>query len=84
MSALGVSPDAPSAYLRSKAGGEAVLKESGLDLTLLRPSVMFGAQDRFMNMFASLQRFAPVMTLARRDARFQPVWVDDVAAAIVA
>lgn len=84
VSALGVSPDAPSAYLRSKAAGEVVLQEAGVELTLLRPSVMFGATDRFINLFASLQRLAPVMPLACREARFQPVWVEDVAAAIVA
>lgn len=83
VSALGVSPDAPSAYLRSKAEGEAVLRASGLDLTLLRPSVMFGAHDRFINLFASLQQLAPVMPLAGAQARMQPVWVDDVATAIV-
>lgn len=86
VSALGVTDDpasAPSNYLRSKSAGEAVLRASPLALTLLRPSVMFGAEDRFMNLFASLQRFAPVVPLAGADARFQPVWVDDVAEAIV-
>jgi uncharacterized protein YbjT (DUF2867 family) len=84
VSALGAAPDAPSHYLRSKAAGEAVLQASGLDLTLLRPSVIFGAQDRFLNLFASLQGLAPVLPLAGANARFQPVWVDDVAAALVA
>jgi uncharacterized protein YbjT (DUF2867 family) len=82
VSALGVSADAPSRYLRSKARGEAVLKAAPLDLTLLRPSVIFGAQDRFLNLFAQLQALAPVVPLAGADARFQPVWVDDVAEAI--
>jgi uncharacterized protein YbjT (DUF2867 family) len=84
VSALGVGPDAPSRYLRSKTEGEAVLQAAGLDLTMLRPSVIFGAEDRFLNTFASLQRFAPVMPLAGHSARFQPVWVEDVAAAVVA
>ncbi|MEO8278262.1 MAG: complex I NDUFA9 subunit family protein [Ideonella sp.] len=83
VSALGVSTDAPSAYLRSKAAGEAELHASGLDLTLLRPSVMFGAHDRFINLFASLQRFAPLVPLGGADAKLQPVWVEDVASAIV-
>ena len=87
VSALGVSDDvgktAPSRYLRSKTQGERVLREAGLDLTLLRPSVMFGEHDRFINLFASLQAVFPLMPLAGADARFQPVWVDDVARAIV-
>lgn len=84
VSALGAATSAPSAYLRSKAAAEAALKAANLDLTLLRPSVIFGEQDRFINVFASLQAIAPVMPLAGHGARFQPVWVDDVAAAIVA
>lgn len=83
VSALGVAPDAPSCYQRSKARGEAVWLASGLDVALLRPSVIFGADDRFLNLFAQLQRLAPVMPLASAHARFQPVWVDDVAEAVV-
>lgn len=83
ISALGVDPAAPSMYLRSKAAGEAALRAAGLDLTVLRPSVIFGAQDRFLNTFASLQRLAPIVPLAGADARFQPVWVEDVARAMV-
>ncbi len=83
VSALGVSLDGPSNYLRSKAEGEAVLMGSGLDVTLLRPSVIFGTEDRFLNLFAKLQAVAPVMPLAGSDARFQPVWVEDVASAVV-
>ena len=83
VSALGVGPAAPSNYLRSKTAGEAVLQAAGLDLTLLRPSVMFGAEDHFLNLFARLQTLAPVLPLAAGGARFQPVWVEDVASAIV-
>jgi len=83
VSALGVGEHAPSDYLRSKTAGEAVLRAAALDLTLLRPSVIFGAQDQFLNLFARLQAFAPLMPLAGGQARFQPVWVDDVAEAIV-
>ena len=82
VSALGAAADAPSRYLRSKARGEAVLQAAGLDLTLLRPSVIFGAHDRFMNTFAALQAIAPMVPLASADARFQPVWVSDVATAV--
>jgi uncharacterized protein YbjT (DUF2867 family) len=83
VSALGASADAPSHYLRSKAAGEAVLASKGLDLTVLRPSVIFGDGDRFLNLFARMQRIFPVLPLAAASARFQPVWVDDVAAAVV-
>lgn len=95
VSALGADAgqpeSAPSMYLRSKGQGEAVLMRAaggegetpGFDLTVLRPSVIFGAEDKFLNLFASLQRLFPVMPLAGARARFQPVWVEDVAAAIV-
>jgi uncharacterized protein YbjT (DUF2867 family) len=82
VSALGAAEDAPSRYLRSKARGEAVLRAADLDLTILRPSVIFGERDRFMNMFAGLQAVLPLMPLASAGARFQPVWVEDVARAI--
>ena len=84
VSALGVDVQAPSRYLRSKARGEAVVREAGLAATVLRPSVIYGAGDAFLNLFARLQAVAPVVPLAGASARFQPVWVDDVAAAIVA
>ena len=86
ISALGADPAGPSMYQRSKARGEKVLQaaaEAGhLDLTILRPSVIFGADDKFINMFAKLQAIFPVMPLAGATTRFQPVWVQDVARAI--
>lgn len=86
ISALGVH--APSSmYLRSKAAGEAALREvaasSALPLTVLRPSVIFGQEDKFLNLFARLQKLLPVLALAGADAQFQPVWVEDVAEAVV-
>lgn len=84
ISALGASLDGPSRYQRSKARGEEALRSGGLDLSILRPSVIFGAGDRFLNLFARLQSVFPVMPLAGASARFQPVWVQDVAAAVVA
>jgi uncharacterized protein YbjT (DUF2867 family) len=82
VSALGASANGPSRYQRSKAAGEAVLAQSGLDVTVMRPSVIFGAQDQFLNLFAGLQRMFPVMPLAGAGSRLQPVWVNDVADAI--
>lgn len=84
ISALGVSLDAPSRYQRSKARGEEVLRGASLDLTILRPSVIFGSGDRFLNLFARMQSVLPLVPLAGARARFQPVWVEDVASAVVA
>ncbi len=87
VSALGAdmrNPDvAPSMYLRSKGRGEVALHAAALELTVLRPSVMFGADDKFLNTFARLQKIFPVIPLAASHALFQPVWVEDVASAIV-
>lgn len=84
VSALGADPQGPSMYQRSKARGETVLHNAGLNLTVLRPSVIFGAEDKFLNLFADLQSVAPFMPLAGSGTRFQPVWVADVAGAVVA
>jgi NADH dehydrogenase len=83
VSALGVSEQAPSRYLRSKARGEAVLRAARPEATVLRPSVIFGADDSFLNLFARLQGLFPLMPLAGAEARFQPVWVEDVARALL-
>ena len=80
---MGASSQAPSRYLRSKAGGEAVWQTSGLDVTVLRPSTVFGDYDHFINLFARLQALLPVLPLAAADARFQPVWVEDLARGVV-
>ena len=83
VSSLGADLNAPSMYQRSKARGEAVLLSSGLDISMLRPSVIFGAEDKFLNTFATLQKLFPVIPLAGSTAKFQPVWVEDVATALV-
>lgn len=86
VSALGADLHGPSIYQRSKAQGEAALQTGvvhGLQLTVLRPSVIFGEDDAFINLFARLQSVAPFVPLAGADTRFQPVWVQDVAKAVV-
>ncbi len=96
ISALGAdgrNPDTPpSMYLRSKSQGEAVLMQAAaasaetdapLALSILRPSVIFGVQDKFLNVFAKLQTVLPVVPLAGANVHFQPVWVQDVANAVV-
>jgi uncharacterized protein YbjT (DUF2867 family) len=83
ISALGAALDAPSMYQRSKARGEQVFAQSGLAVAMLRPSVVFGAGDKLLNVFANLQRLAPVVPLAGADTQFQPVWVEDVAQAVL-
>lgn len=76
-------PEAASHYLRSKGEAEAVVRDAGLAWTILRPSVIFGPGDSFLNRFAGLLRLVPgVLPLAMPEARFAPVHVDDVAAAI--
>jgi uncharacterized protein YbjT (DUF2867 family) len=83
ISALGVGPGASSHYLQTKAAGEQVFGPAGVQATLLRPSVIFGIDDRFLNLFATLQALAPVVPLAGSSARLQPVWVQDVAEAVL-
>src|SRR5689334_12043386 len=82
MSSLGAGPSAPSAYLRSKGAAEAIVRDSGLGWTIFRPSVVFGHDDHFLNLFAQLLKFFPVMALGSPHARFQPVFVEDVAAVL--
>ena len=79
MSALGAAPDAPSRYLRSKGEAQALVEGSGLDWTVFRPSVIFGRGDSFLALFAKLARWMPIIALAAPNARFQPVYVGDVA-----
>jgi len=89
ISALGADPAGPSMYLRSKGDGEAALRAVFADwpegaCTIFRPSVVFGADDHLTTLFARLARWLPVIPLAGADARMQPVYVRDVAAALQA
>ncbi len=83
ISALGASADAPSEYLRTKAKGEqAMLDADDRHVTVFRPSVIFGPEDRFLNQFATMAKWLPVLAVPCPEARFQPVYVGDVARAM--
>ena len=86
MSSLQADSNAPSEYLRSKAAGEAALLAFAqkLNITIFRPSIIFGRGDSFINLFATLIKFLPVVLLAKPNAKFQPVWVEDVASCFAA
>lgn len=84
ISAIGADMDSPSRYARSKAEGEAGVRAAFLDATVLRPSIVFGPDDDFFNRFAGLAKISPVLPLIGAETRFQPVYVGDVADAIVA
>ena len=85
MSALGAADDAASDYQRSKAKGEAAVRASAAitPYTVFRPSVIFGEGDRFLGLFARMVRWFPLVPLAGAKARFQPIWVEDVARCFV-
>ncbi|MCC0063387.1 MAG: complex I NDUFA9 subunit family protein [Defluviimonas sp.] len=83
VSAIGADAASDSLYARTKAAGEAAVTAAFPGAAILRPSVMFGPQDGFFNKFAALARFGPVLPIVGDKTRFQPVYVDDVAAAAV-
>ena len=84
LSAIGADPQGPSEYARSKAAGEAALRAAFPAATILRPSIVFGPDDDFFNRFAGMARLMPVMPVVSGRTRFQPVYVGDVADAVVA
>ena len=81
LSAIGASAASDSEYARSKAAGEAGVLAHMPGAVILRPSVIFGTEDQFFNRFAGMARLGPVLPVVGAATRFQPVWVDDVAAA---
>ena len=83
ISAIGADEEADTLYAQSKGKGEAAIREHFPTAVILRPSVVFGAEDQFFNRFAGMARLGPVLPLVGADTRFQPVYVDDVAAAAV-
>jgi NADH dehydrogenase len=83
ISAIGADAGSASEYARTKAAGEAAVLDAFPGAVILRPSVIFGTEDQFFNRFASMARFGPVLPLVGGNTRFQPVHVEDVAAAVV-
>src|SRR6056297_2950609 len=81
ISAIGASAESDSIYARTKARGEKAVLEHVPDAVILRPSVIFGPEDAFFNRFAAMTRLGPVLPVVGASTRFQPVYVDDVAAA---
>ncbi|HXG78818.1 MAG TPA: complex I NDUFA9 subunit family protein [Methyloceanibacter sp.] len=85
ISAIGADPNSPSAYARSKAAGEAAVREVFPEAAILRPSIVFGPEDDFFNRFAKLARISPALPLiGGGKTRFQPVFAGDVARAVMA
>ncbi|MSQ60923.1 MAG: complex I NDUFA9 subunit family protein [Betaproteobacteria bacterium] len=83
MSAVNASNTGTSRYLRSKGEGERIVRETkGLAVTVLRPGIVFGEGDRFLNLFAKLAATFPIIPLACAQSRFQPIYVEDVARAV--
>lgn len=84
ISAIGADPRSPSAYARTKAEGEAAVRDAFPTVTILRPSLVFGPEDQFFNRFAAMATVSPVLPLiGGGHTRFQPVYVGDVADAVV-
>lgn len=81
ISAIGADETAESAYARSKAAGEAGVLAHMPQAVILRPSIVFGPEDQFFNRFAGMTKLGPVLPVVGAETKFQPVYVDDVAAA---
>lgn len=81
ISAIGADADSDSVYARTKADGEAAVLEAFPSAVILRPSIIFGAEDQFFNRFAGMAKFSPVIPMIGAETKFQPVYVDNVAEA---
>lgn len=84
LSAIGADAASPSAYARTKAEGEAQMRAAFPGVTILRPSLVFGPEDQFFNRFGAMARLSPIMPVICGDTQFQPVYVGDVADAVMA
>jgi len=84
VSAIGADPASPSRYATTKAAGEQAVRQAFPQATIFRPSIVFGAEDQFFNRFAAMARMLPVMPVIAGDTRLQPVFVGDVADAMMA
>ena len=84
ISAIGADSSSPSQYGRTKAAGEAAARAAFPGTVVMRPSLVFGEEDKFFNRFGSMAMYSPIMPVISGDSRFQPVYVGDVADAIVA
>jgi NADH dehydrogenase len=84
MSAIGADASSPSLYARTKAAGEDAVRAAIPGATILRPSLVFGAEDQFFNRFGAMAMMLPIMPVIHGTSRFQPVYVGDVADAVVA
>ncbi len=83
VSAIGADAESPAIYARTKARGEAAVRETVHDAVIFRPSIVFGPEDGFFNRFAAMARFSPALPLSGGgQTKFQPVYVGDVAEAI--
>ncbi|MGL4413796.1 complex I NDUFA9 subunit family protein [Roseinatronobacter monicus] len=81
ISAIGADAQSDSLYQQTKAKGEALVQEQFPNAVILRPSVIFGHEDQFFNRFAGMARFSPFLPVVGPNTKFQPVYVEDVAAA---
>lgn len=84
ISAIGADPSSPSRYGSSKGQGEQAVRAAMPSVTVMRPSVLFGREDNFINRFAGLSRLSPILPVIRGQTKFQPVYAADVGKAVAA